>query len=76
MDYIMIIQFICIDSNLSSIESSLVGSVLTAEFLLAHHLNVSQVTNTSATFMWTHTAENNVHHIRFKVILVPVVEYM
>lgn len=37
------------------------------EFLHADSLTVSNVTNVSANFVWTHAAKNNIHHIEFKV---------
>ena len=39
----------------------------TTAFLQAQNLRVSGISNTSATFQWSHAAKNNVHHIKFKV---------
>ena len=39
----------------------------TAALLQAQDLRVSGIGNTSASFQWSHAAENNVHHIKFKV---------
>lgn len=38
-----------------------------SEFLHADSLNVTDISNVSAMFEWTHVAKNNVHHIKFKV---------
>ena len=38
-----------------------------AAFLHVETINVSNVSNVSANFDWTHIAKNNIHHIKFKV---------
>lgn len=38
-----------------------------AALLHVDSLAVSDITNISAKFEWTHIAKNNIHHIKFKV---------
>lgn len=38
-----------------------------AALLHVDSLEVSDITNVSAKFEWTHIAKNNIHHIKFKV---------
>lgn len=38
-----------------------------AALLHVDSLDVSDITNISAKFDWTHVAKNNIHHIKFKV---------
>ena len=41
-----------------------------SEFLHADSLNVTDISNVSAKFEWTHVATNNIHHIKFKAYII------
>lgn len=46
-----------------------ISGSLSSEFLHADSLNVTDISNVSAKFEWTHVATNNIHHIKFKVYI-------